>query len=186
MKKNKLIGMSFSIFAACLLSIFAISEIRPATATAAPIDSATSLETTQLPLPASKPELVAVNRHQKQALDLLNADRAARGLAPLRLSLQLSRLAENYARDMIKRNYFSHTSPEGLSPFERMRRQNIPFTYAGENLAFNVSIPAAQQAFMNSPGHKANVLDAHYTQVGLGVVTSPNGSVYVVQEFSDG
>lgn len=185
MRKNKLIGMSLGLFVACLLSVFAISEVRPAAA--ATVDSAASLEATQLPLPVvAKPEISPINRHQKQALDLLNADRAARGLAPLRLSLQLSRLAENYARDMIKRNYFSHTNPEGLSPFERMRRQNIPFNYAGENLAFNVSIAAAEQAFMNSPGHKANILDTHYTQVGVGVLTSPNGSVYVVQEFSDG
>ena len=67
-----------------------------------------------------------------------------------------------------------------------MRKQNIIFNRAGENLAFNVSIAAAQQAFMNSPGHRANVLDPYYTQVGLGVVNGPNGRVYVVQEFSDG
>ncbi len=120
---------------------------------------------------------------QQQALKLLNADRAAHGLKPLVFNTELARLGENYAQDMINRNYFSHNNPEGQTPFDRMRQAGITYTYAGENLAINRSIAAAETAFMNSAGHRANILSPNYTQVGIGVRYSPKGSVYVVQEF---
>lgn len=141
------------------------------------------------PSPAPNPVPVStsgLSAEEQQAFSLLNADRATNGLAPLRISAALTGLAEAYAQDMINRNFFSHTNPQGQSPFDRMRQAGIPYGYAGENLAINVSVPSAEQAFMNSPGHRANILNAHYTQVGLGVRHNPNGSVYVVQEFTDG
>lgn len=126
------------------------------------------------------------NVEEQQALDLLNADRRANGLSPLRMNAQLTALAEDYAQDMINRGFFSHTNPEGQSPFDRMRQRGISYGYAGENLAINSSIHNAEDAFMNSPGHRANILNSNYTQVGLGVRHSPSGAVYVVQEFTDG
>ncbi len=120
---------------------------------------------------------------EAQALSLLNQDRAASGLPALKANSQLTRLAENYAIDMIKRGYFSHYSPEGQSPFDRMNQAGISYRTAGENLAQNVSVTAAEKAFMNSSGHRANILNASFTEVGIGVVHSPDGSVYVVQEF---
>ncbi|MGL5206704.1 MAG: CAP domain-containing protein [Acidaminococcaceae bacterium] len=123
---------------------------------------------------------------QRQALKLINNDRKERGLAPLRFNPYLAKLAENYAKDMVKRDFFSHVNPEGQSPFERMQEQKIVFNYAGENLAFNESVYAAQQAFMHSPDHKANILNANYTQVGIGIVEASRGRIFVVQEFIDG
>lgn len=117
------------------------------------------------------------------AFSLLNQDRVKYGLPALKLNSQLTRLAENYANDMIKRGYFSHYNPEGLSPFDRMNNAGIAYRSAGENLAINSSVPGAETAFMNSSGHRANILNSSYTEVGVGVVHSPNGSVYVVQEF---
>ena len=127
-----------------------------------------------------------MSSEQRQALKLLNDDRKKRNLAPLQFNSHLSKLAESYARDMIDREFFSHRNPEGQSPFERMQERQIAFNYAGENIAFNESVYAAQQAFMHSPEHKANILSPHYTQVGIGVVKSSTGRVYVVQEFIDG
>lgn len=120
---------------------------------------------------------------ETQALSLLNQDRAAQGLTALKSNTQLTKLAENYAQDMIKRGYFSHYNPEGLSPFQRMNNAGIAYKTAGENLAINTSVVAAEKAFMNSSGHRANILNTTYTDVGIGVVRSPGGSVYVVQEF---
>lgn len=120
---------------------------------------------------------------EAQALSLLNQDRAANGLGALKANAQLTKLAENYAQDMIKRGYFSHYNPEGLSPFQRMSNAGIAYKTAGENLAINTSVAAAEKAFMNSSGHRANILNSTYTDVGIGVVRSPGGSVYVVQEF---
>lgn len=118
-----------------------------------------------------------------QALSLLNQDRAKHGLAPLVYNAELNKLAETYADDMIKRGFFAHNNPEGLTPFDRMAKAKITYQYAGENLALNDTIGAAELAFMNSPEHRENILNAHYTEVGIGVKYAPNGKVYVVQEF---
>lgn len=119
---------------------------------------------------------------EQRAVDLMNADRQAAGLAPLKVNLSLVRLAENYAQDMINRNFFSHYNPEGKSPFDRMSAAGISYRYAGENLAINTSVDKAEVAFMNSSGHRANILNPNFTEVGIGV-RYKGGSVYVVQEF---
>jgi uncharacterized protein YkwD len=120
---------------------------------------------------------------EAKAFQLLNADRAANGLPALKLNMDLVSLAEKYGQDMINRNYFSHYNPEGQSPFERMQQAGITYSYAGENLAINSNVTAAEKAFMNSSGHRANILNTNFTEVGVGVRTNSAGSVYVVQEF---
>lgn len=120
---------------------------------------------------------------EKRAFDLLNADRASNGLKALKFNSQLTSLGEKYAQDMINRNFFSHYNPEGQSPFDRMKQAGISYSYAGENLAINSNVTAAQQAFMNSSGHRANILNTTYTEVGIGVRYDAKGSAYVVQEF---
>ncbi|WP_094605391.1 hypothetical protein SPSIL_001960 [Sporomusa silvacetica DSM 10669] len=120
---------------------------------------------------------------EAKAFQLLNADRAANGLPGLKINMNLVRLAEKYGQDMINRNYFSHYNPEGQSPFDRMKQAGISYSAAGENLAINSNVTAAEKAFMNSSGHRANILNSNYTDVGIGVRTNTAGSVYVVQEF---
>lgn len=127
---------------------------------------------------------ISQNIEQVQALALLNADRTKNGLVPLAYSAQLTKLAEDYAMDMINRQFFAHNNPEGLTPFDRMDQYDIVYRYAGENLALNDSVSAAQAAFMNSPTHRANVLNPNFTEVGIGVKYAPNGKIYVVQEFT--
>lgn len=124
-----------------------------------------------------------IKADEQQAFQLLNADRRANGLPPLKWNGALVVLAENYAQDMINRDFFSHYNPEGQSPFDRMRKQGIHYRYAGENLAVNQTVAAAQKALMKSPGHRANILHPNYTEVGIGVAYDSQGSVYVVQEF---
>lgn len=120
---------------------------------------------------------------EKLAFDLLNADRAKNGLGALKLNSQLTTLGGNYAQDMINRNYFSHNNPEGQTPFDRMKNAGISYNYAGENIAINNNVTNAETAFMNSSGHKANILNKNYTEVGVGVRYDSKGSAYVVQEF---
>lgn len=124
-----------------------------------------------------------LSAEEQQAITLLNKDRAANGLPALKVNLKLTGLAESYAQDMINRNFFSHYNPEGQSPFDRMSKAGIGYSYAGENLAINSGVAAAETAFMNSSGHRANILNANYTEVGIGVKHDSKGSVYVVQEF---
>lgn len=120
---------------------------------------------------------------EARALALLNADRAAHGLPPLRENPQLSSLAREYGKDMITRSFFSHYNPEGLSPFDRMDKQGINYNYAGENLAINVSVEEAEVSLMNSDSHRKNILNTHFSEIGIGVCVDETGAVYVVQEF---
>lgn len=120
---------------------------------------------------------------EARAVQLLNADRAKYGLPALKVNSKLTSLAEKYAQDMINRGFFAHNNPEGQTPFDRMKAAGIGYTYAGENLAINSNVDAAEVAFMNSSGHRANILSKNFTEVGIGVRYAPSGQVYVVQEF---
>jgi uncharacterized protein YkwD len=135
------------------------------------------------PTPTAPSSGTTLSAQEAQALTLLNKDRAANGLAALKSNSQLTRLAENYAKDMISRGFFAHNNPEGQTPFDRMNQAGISYRTAGENLAINSSVTAAETAFMNSAGHRANILNSSYTEVGIGVVQNARGQVYVVQEF---
>lgn len=124
-----------------------------------------------------------ISAAEQQAVALMNADRSAQGLPALAVDSRLTNLGEKYAQDMIKRKFFSHTNPEGQSPFDRMKQAGISYSYAGENIAINQSVPAAETAFMNSPDHRANILNTNYSNTGIGVAYDKSGDVYVVQEF---
>ena len=89
-------------------------------------------------------------------------------------------LAREKARDMVSNNYFSHTSPTYGSPFEMMKKYGISYKTAGENIAGNSSNSGAVNAWMNSEGHRANILNSSFNYTGLGVVNSSRyGKIYV-------
>jgi uncharacterized protein YkwD len=125
----------------------------------------------------------ALSAEEEQAVALLNADRTAEGLAPLRVNLSLAALARDYAQDMIDRGYFAHASPEGEEFTDRLARYGIVFRSAGENLGMHSSVAAAERMLMNSPGHRANILSKDFSEVGIGIGRGPDGTLYVVQVF---
>ncbi|MPN24443.1 hypothetical protein SDC9_171842 [bioreactor metagenome] len=131
----------------------------------------------------TQPSSGDVKAAEARALQLLNADRSKNGLPALKANSKLTALAESYAQDMINRGFFAHNNPEGQTPFDRMKAAGIGYSYAGENLAINSNVDAAEVAFMNSSGHRANILSKNFTEVGIGVKYAPSGQVYVVQEF---
>ena len=119
---------------------------------------------------------------------LVNQDRAANGVAALRFSGALARVAQYRAQDMLNRGYFSHYDPAtGQLAFAAlMRLWGIPYTTAGENIAWstNPSMAAINTMFMNSPEHRANILKSAYHQLGIGVAS--NGvKTMVVEVFSN-
>jgi len=124
-----------------------------------------------------------LTNEEQLAFTLLNADREANGLAPLKLNLAVSAVAQQHAQDEIDRSFFAHNNPDGLSPFDRMHAAGITFRFAGENLAIDQDVAAAEQALMNSPGHRANILSPDYTEVGIGIRFNSQGSLYIVQCF---
>lgn len=114
---------------------------------------------------------------------LVNQERSKSNLKSLTINTDLSYVAHLKAEDMLKNNYFSHTSPTYGSPFDMMSQFGIKYTMAGENIAENTSVLNAHNAFMNSSGHRANILNAGYTDVGIGIVKMPNGGIIAVEMF---
>ncbi len=103
-------------------------------------------------------------------LELVNKERVTRNLPALTLSTELNKAAESKAQDMIVHNYFSHTSPDGVKPWEWFKTVNYDYTYAGENLALNfVEAEDAFKAWMNSPSHRDNIINPNYQEMGLAV-----------------
>lgn len=114
-----------------------------------------------------------------EVVKLVNQIRAEAGLKPLTVHTNLTKMAKIKAVEMYNRNYFNHTSPVYGSPFEMMDAFDITYRYAGENIAKGQwSAKEVVQDWMDSPGHRANILNKHYNLIGVGYY---NG--YWVQEF---
>lgn len=111
----------------------------------------------------------AVRAYEQEVVRLVNAQRAQNGLKPLAENWELSRVARYKSADMAGKRYFSHESPTYGSPYQMMRSFGISFRFAGENIAYGQRTPAAVvSAWMNSSGHRANILSSSYTQIGVG------------------
>lgn len=116
-------------------------------------------------------------------INLVNQSRSQAGLKPLNSNGEITKLAGLKASDMVKNNYFSHNSPTYGSPFDMMKTYGVSYLYAGENLAANRSVQAAEQTLMNSPQHKANILSSNFTDIGIGITQKADGSKVYVQMF---
>ena len=117
---------------------------------------------------------------EQETFNLINEQRTKAGLSALKIDSELQNVARAKANDMVKNNYFSHTSPTYGSPFEMMKSYEISYKTAGENIAGNSSNSGAVNAWMNSEGHKANILNTSYNYTGLAVVNSQKyGKIYV-------
>ena len=122
---------------------------------------------------------------EKQMLDSVNRERQAAGLQPLAPDPELTEVARRHSADMFVRGYFAHDTPDGLTPFDRMRAANVRFITAGENLALAPTISVAHTGLMNSPGHRANILRREFGRVGIGVMDGGMRGLMVSQEFRD-
>jgi len=117
---------------------------------------------------------------------ILNQSRQSQGLAPLTESKTLDQAALMKAQDMVANNYFSHQSPQGITPWFWFTKAGYQYTYAGENLAVGfIDSRTVFNAWLNSPSHKENMLNPHYTEVGTAVVKGfgGNDAIVVVQLF---
>jgi uncharacterized protein YkwD len=120
---------------------------------------------------------------EAQMLELVNQERVAAGLGALAPDPELTEVARAHSADMFARGYFAHDSPEGLDPFDRMRRAGVNFSAAGENLALAPTVRVAHTGLMNSPGHRANILRPSFGRLGIGIVDGGYRGIMVSQEF---
>jgi TonB family protein len=106
---------------------------------------------------------------------------------PLRWNEELAAVARAHSRNMLEQRFFDHVDPEGRTLSARINAAGIPWRASGENIAIIGTVPGAEAAFMNEPrfqnNHRANILNANYTDVGIGIVQGPNGSLYITQDF---
>lgn len=127
------------------------------------------------------PEITAI---EKEVARLVNVERAKVGLPALSYNWQLARTARIKSEDMRNNNYFSHTSPTYGSPFDMMRNFGISYTAAGENIAMGQRTAAeVMNGWMNSPGHRSNILNSSFTQIGVGYAKNSSGRIYWTQQF---
>lgn len=123
----------------------------------------------------------ATSSYEAEVVRLVNLERQKNGLSPLEEDWQLSRVARYKSQDMKDKGYFSHTSPTYGSPFQMMKSFGISYRSAGENIARGQATPAAVvNAWMNSSGHRANILNKNFTHIGVGYVS---GGHYWTQMF---
>jgi len=115
------------------------------------------------------PNIDNVKNVEEEVLSLVNQERSKIGLKPLQMDWELARVARMKSEDMAKKNYFSHTSPTYGSPFDMMKQFGISFRTAGENIASGQTTPKeVMESWMNSQGHRANILKPDYTHLGVG------------------
>lgn len=122
---------------------------------------------------------------ERYMFKLVNKERVYAGLKEVVFDDELRDVGRKHCRDMFERGYFSHYTPDGFSPFDRMEEKGIIYDFAGENLALSPSTDIAMRGLMNSTGHKANILSTNFGRIGVGVI---DGGIYgemFCQEFSD-
>ncbi|SDN07256.1 uncharacterized protein, YkwD family [Psychrobacillus sp. OK028] len=124
---------------------------------------------------------VKVTSEIQQVVDLTNQERAKAGLKALQIDTKLTQSAQAKSQDMKNKNYFSHTSPTYGSPFDQMKSMGITYKSAAENIAMGQRSPQeVVDAWMKSPGHKANIMNASFTHIGVGLSDS---GYYWTQQF---
>ncbi|MFT8322344.1 MAG: CAP domain-containing protein [Bacillus sp. (in: firmicutes)] len=135
----------------------------------------------QKPAATSEAAATSVSAYEKQVVELTNKERAKNGLAALQLDTELSKVARAKSQDMSTNKYFDHNSPTYGSPFDMMKKFGISYKSAGENIAQGQKTPEeVVQAWMNSEGHRANILSNKFTHIGVGYVENGN---YWTQQF---
>jgi uncharacterized protein YkwD len=151
------------------------------TSTPAPTPAPTygSGDTTTVP-----PVTGSMSADERKMIGLVNQDRADNGLPALTFDASLRAAALAHSEDMSENNYFSHTSPTQGDFSTRLKASGVKYSAAGENIAMYGSVEAAEVGFMNSPGHRANIL-GNYTRVGIGIVYNQSkGAYYITQWFA--
>jgi uncharacterized YkwD family protein len=130
--------------------------------------------------------VAGLSAEEQEVVRLVNIEREKAGLSPFVASAELSRVARIKSEDMGKNNYFNHTSPTYGSPFDMMKQFGIKYSTAGENIARGyLSAQSVVSGWMNSSGHRANILNPSFNKIGVGAYTTSNNTTYWTQMFTN-
>ena len=127
---------------------------------------------------------IDIDVFKDEVIDLVNKERQKEGISPLKYNSLLEQTAQQHSEDMVLNNFFDHTNLRGESPFDRMKNNGIDYFSAGENIACGQSSPEeVMESWMNSDGHRKNILNASYNQIGVGIAINEYGVIYWTQNF---
>ncbi|HWA52448.1 MAG TPA: CvpA family protein [Patescibacteria group bacterium] len=140
---------------------------------------------TSVPLDAPSNNLTIDRDDETKMFQLVNEERTMRGIQALTWDIKLVVLGENYGKFMWQNHYFGHYDQEGHDVAYRMQQAEISYQVAGENLALAPTVEVAHTGLMNSPGHKANILDKDFKKIGIGVIDNGFYGKIFVQEFTN-
>lgn len=122
---------------------------------------------------------------ETRMLELVNRERTANGLEPLTVDPAIREVARAYSTTMFQEGFFAHLDQQGGTPFDRMRAGGVAFRAAGENLALAPTVQIAHDGLMNSPGHRANILNPRFRRIGIGVADGGMHGKMFTQNFAD-
>lgn len=122
---------------------------------------------------------------ENDLLLMINEERKKHSLHSLQFDEELTDIARNHSKDMLRRAYFSHYSPEGKNTYQRLQAAGIKYRVAGENLALAENIHQAHHELMSSPIHKANILNKAYTSLGIGIMDAGRNGLMITQMFKN-
>lgn len=155
-------------------------NVTPETSGGAPqVTQGNTTSSTAPKTPSAQTNSGTLTAQEQQMLNLVNQARAQNNVPPLQIDMQVTNVARIKAQDMIDNNYFSHNSPKYGSPFDMMKSFGVSYVQAGENIAGNQTVVNAENALMNSPGHRKNILNPAYTHIGIGIKSGgPYGNMF--------
>ena len=139
--------------------------------------------------PPSPEKVSGLTDQETEILGLVNQQRVRSGLAPLKFSARLAVVARGHSYDMAMRHYLAHNSPDGVAPADRISGVGIGYRAVGENIYMDDSADAsdvpqrAMKGWLKSPEHLANIISSKFTETGVGIAQSSDGSTYVTQDF---
>lgn len=163
------------------------APVKPAPAPApAPVKPAPA-PTTQAPAPTTTNNTsTAVSSYEQKVVELVNVERQKAGLPALKLDTAISNVARTKSKDMATNNYFAHQSPTYGSAGDMLTKFGIRWSAWGENIASGQRTPeSVVTAWMNSPGHRANIMSTNFSRIGVGYATNSNGTPYWTQMFAN-
>jgi len=155
----------------------------PVTVTPAPAPTPAPTTPSTTPTTPVIPSATLLTADEQNMVDMINQERIAAGVNPVKVDLRLVAVGRAKTNDMKVNSYFSHTSPTYGSPWAMMQQVGITVRWAGENISGNKSVAGSMAALMLSPGHRANILDPRFTHVGVGIAYGSAYSNLYVQEF---
>jgi uncharacterized protein YkwD len=127
--------------------------------------------------PVVRPDL------ESEMLQMINYERAKEGLRPLVADPDMTQVAREHSDDMFERGYFSHYTPENVSPFDRMKQVNLKYIHAGENVSMAPTLASSHRGLMKSPGHRENIMKPSFGRVGIGIMDGGRYGIMVTQDF---